>query len=561
MPNTASAVPTTSAAPAAGFDYDFAIVGSGFGGSVSALRLSEKGYSVAVLEMGKRWRTEDFPETNWNLRKSMWRPAQGMYGILQLTVLRDVFILHGCGVGGGSLVYANTLLVPPDEAFRDPQWVGIDWKKALLPHYDTALRMLGAVPSEVLVETDRMLKRVADQMGRGHTFHRATVGVHFGEAGVTVPDPYFGGEGPERTGCTLCGGCMVGCRYGSKNTLDKNYLHLAEQRGTRIVPESRVIDVRALEGGGYELTIEKSTGLRHPRSTLRARNVVVSAGSLGTVELLMRCKERGSLPRLSKALGTYVRTNSEALLGVRSRRNDIDYSRGIAITSGVYVDEKTHVECVRYGAGSDALAPLATLLTDGGPPWPRWMRWVGEIARHPASFLRTLVPFGAAKRGVILLVMQPIDSHMRYVLRRSKLWPFGKVLDTERGEAEPVPVYFPIAQQIAKRMAEEMDGIPQSGIIEVLLDKATTAHILGGCPIGESPDTGVVDTGGRAFGHEGLYVVDGSIIPANLGVNPSLTITAMAEHAMSRVPPKPGAVQRPAAVPPRREARALEPVA
>ncbi len=537
------------------FDYDFAIVGSGFGGSVSALRLAEKGYSVAVLEMGKRWRTEDFPSTNWNLRKSMWRPAQGLYGILQLTVLRDVFIIHGCGVGGGSLVYANTLLVPPDDAFRDPQWVGLDWKEALRPHYETALRMLGAVPSEVLVETDRILKRVADEMGRGHTFHRATVGVYFGEPGVKEADPFFGGEGPERAGCTMCGACMVGCRYGAKNTLDKNYLHLAEQRGTRIFAESRVTDVRALEGGGYELTIERSTGVLHPKRKMRARQVVLSAGSLGTVNLLMRCKERGSLPRLSDALGEFVRTNSEALLGVRSRRNDVDYSRGIAITSGVYVDDKTHVECVRYGAGSDALAPLATILTDGGPPWPRWMRWLGEAATHPTSFLRTLVPFGAARRGVILLVMQPIDSHLRYVLRRSRMWPFAKKLDTERGDADPVPVYFPIAQKIARRMAEEMDGIPQSGIIEVLLDKATTAHILGGCPIGESPDRGVVDAFARAFGHEGLYVIDGSIIPANLGVNPSLTITAMAEHAMSRVPPKAGAQQRPAVVPPRQRAR------
>jgi cholesterol oxidase len=539
------------------FDYDFAIVGSGFGGSVSALRLAEKGYSVAVLEMGKRWRTEDFPETNWNLRKSMWQPSQGLYGTLQLTILSDVFILHGCGVGGGSLVYANTLLVPPDHAFEDPQWIGLDWKSALRPHYETALCMLGAVPSQVLLETDRLLKSVADEMGRGHTFHRATVGVYFGESGIKTADPYFGGEGPERTGCTLCGGCMVGCRYGAKNTLDKNYLHLAEARDAKILPESRVIDVRALEGGGYELTIEKSTGLRHPQRKMRARQVVISAGSLGTVDLLMRCKERGSLPRLSDALGEYVRTNSEALLGVRSRRTDVDHSRGIAITSGVYVDEKTHVECVRYGAGSDALAPLATVLTDGGPPWPRWMRWVGEIAKSPLSFLRTLVPFGAAKHGIILLVMQPIDSHLRYVLRRSRVWPFGKVLDTERGKAGPVPVYLPVAQQIAKRMADKMDGIPQSGIIEVLLDKATTAHILGGCPIGTSPDHGVVDTRSMAFGHEGLYVVDGSIIPANLGVNPSLTITAMAEYAMSQVPPKAGAVQRPAVVPPRQVGRVL----
>jgi cholesterol oxidase len=418
--------------------------------------------------------------------------------------------------------------------------------------------MHGAVRSEVLGETERILKRVAGEMGRGHTFHRATVGVYFGERGVTAPDPFFGGEGPARTGCTQCGACMVGCRYGAKNTLDKNYLYLAEARGTRVFPESRVVDIRALEGGGYELTVEKSTGLRHPKRTLRARQVVVSAGSLGTVDLLLRCKERGSLPRLSSALGGYVRTNSEALLGVRSRRNDVDYSRGIAITSGVYVDDKTHIECVRYGAGSDALAPLATLMTEGGPPWPRWARLLGEIVKHPLSFLRTLVPFGAAKRGVILLVMQPVDNHMKYVLRRSRVWPFRKVLDTEAGQAAPPPVYFPLAQKVARRMAEEMDGIPQSGVLEVLFDKATTAHILGGCPIGESPERGVVDTRARAYGHEGLYVVDGSIIPANLGVNPSLTITAMAEHAMSQVPPKAGAVQRLAPVPPPQVARALE---
>jgi cholesterol oxidase len=537
------------------FDFDYAIVGSGFGGSVSALRLSEKGYSVAVLEMGKRWNTEDFPETNWQLHKHLWRPEAGLYGILQLTILRDVFILHGCGVGGGSLVYANTLLVPPADAFRDPQWVGQDWQAALRPHYETALRMLGAIPSEVLVETDRMLKRVADEMGRGHTFHRATVGVYFGKEGERVADPFFGGEGPDRTGCTLCGGCMVGCRYGAKNTLDKNYLYLAEKRGTQVFPESRVLDVKALPGGGYELTIEKSTGLLHPRRTMRARNVVMSAGSLGTVELLMKSRERGSLPRLSGALGTYVRTNSEALLGVRSRRDDVDYSRGIAITSGVYVDDKTHVECVRYSDGSDALAPLATVLTDGGGPLPRWMRWMGAVAKDPVSFLRTILPFGSAKRGVVLLVMQPIDSHLRYVLRRSLLKPFEKVLDTERGDAEPVPVYFPIAQKVARRMAELMDGIPQSGVIEVMLDKATTAHILGGCPIGLTPETGVVDAAGRVYGHEGLYVVDGSIIPANLGVNPSLTITAMAEHAMSHVPAKAGATLRPAVVPPRQVGR------
>jgi len=520
------------------FDCDFAIVGSGFGGSVSALRLSEKGYSVSVLEMGKRWQTEDFPRTNWEIRKHLWRPRLGLYGILQLTILRDVFFIHGCGVGGGSLVYANTLLVPPDIAFRDSQWVGLDWKESLRPHYATALRMLGATPSEVLVESDHLLKEVADEMGRGHTFHRATVGVYFGQAGVTVPDPFFGGEGPARTGCTLCGGCMVGCRYGAKNTLDKNYLWLAEKRGAKIHPESRVTDIRALAGGGYELTIERSTGWRHPSRTMRARSVVISAGSFGTAELMMGCKERGSLPGLSRALGDYLRTNSEALVGARSLRPGVNHSRGIAITSGVYVDDNTHIEVVRYSAGSDALAPLATVLTDGGPPWPRWMRWAGAVLRHPANFLRTLVPFGAAKSGVVLLVMQPVDSHLRYVMRRRWWWPFGKKIDTELGTSTPVPVYIPVANLVARRMAQKMGGFAQSGLIEVLFNKATTAHILGGCPIGLTPETGVVDTRCQAFGYEGLYVIDGSVIPANLGVNPSLTITAMAEHAMSHVPAK-----------------------
>lgn len=518
------------------FDFDYVIVGSGFGGSVSALRLAEKGYRVAVLEMGKRWRKEDFPETNWDLRRFLWRPWFGMYGILQMTLVRDAFFLHGAGVGGGSLVYANTLLVPPDEAFRDARWVGLtDWKKTLEPFYATAKRMLGATESAVVVETDRMLKEVATEMGRGDTWQKATVGVYFGEPGKTAPDPFFDGEGPERTGCTLCGGCMVGCRVGAKNTLDTNYLYLAEKKGAVIVPETRVTDVVPLEGGGYELVVERSTGFFHPERRLRARGVVVSGGSYGTVELLMRCKDRGSLPKLSAQLGHYLRTNSEALLGVRSRRDDVDYSRGIAITSGVYVDDKTHIEVVRYPAGSDAMAPLATVLTDGGEGLPRWVRWLGNVVRHPLQFLRSVVPFGWAKRTAILLVMQPVDNHLRYTLRRRWWWPWSKKLDSSPGAGEPAPTYIPVANLVAKKMAEKMDGVPQSGLLEVLFDKASTAHILGGCPIGEGPDDGVVDPFGRAFGYEDLFVVDGSIIPANLGVNPSLTITAMAEHAMSHV--------------------------
>lgn len=519
------------------FDYDFAIVGSGFGGSVSALRLSEKGYRVAVLEMGKRWRREDFPKSNWNLRKYFWKPWLGMYGILQMTLVKDAFFLHGAGVGGGSLVYANTLLVPPEHAFEDVRWVGMDWKAELEPHYATAKRMLGAVPSEVIVETDRMLKEIAEDMGRGNTFHRATVGVYFGKPGETVADPFFGGEGPARTGCVLCGGCMVGCRFGAKNTLEENYLWFAEKKGTTIVPETRVIDVTPLEGGGYELTLERSTGLLHPRTKIRARGVVVSGGSYGTVNLLMRCKEKGSLAKLSEQLGRYLRTNSEALLTVQSQKKGVDYSKGIAITSGVYVDDKTHIEVVRYPAGSDAMAPLVTVLTGGGGKIPRWLRWMGTVVKHPLQFLRTMIPFGWARKTAILLVMQPVDSHLRYTLRRRWYWPFGKKLDSDRGDGPPVPVYIPVANLVAKKMAEKMGGgIPQSGTIEVLMNKASTAHILGGCPIGLTPDDGVVDPKSRAFGYDDLYVVDGSIIPANLGVNPSLTITAMAEHAMSHVP-------------------------
>ncbi len=518
------------------FDFDFAIIGSGFGGSVSALRLTEKGYSVCVLEMGKRWRKEDFPHTTWNVWKYLWRPWLGMYGILQMTLVKDAFFLHGAGVGGGSLVYANTLLVPPNEAFEDPRWVGQDWKAALAPHYATAKKMLGVVESPVVVETDRMLKEVAEDMGRGHTWKRADVAVYFGdEPGKTVPDPFFGGEGPERTSCTMCGGCMVGCRVGAKNTLDQNYLYLAEKRGTVIKPESRVTDVVPLEGGGYELTIERSTGLFKHRQTMRVRGVVVSGGSYGSVNLLMRCKESGSLGKLSSQLGRYLRTNSEALLGVRSSSADVDYSKGIAITSGVFVDDKTHIEVVRYPAGSDALAPLATILTSGGGSIPRWLRWIGTAIRHPIQFLRCVVPFGWAKKTAILLVMQPVDNHLRYELRRRWYWPFSKKLDSAPGEGEPAPTYIPIANLVAKKLAKKMNGTPQSGLLEVLLGKASTAHILGGCPMGLSPDDGVVDPKSRAFGYDDLYVVDGSVIPANLGVNPSLTITAMAEHAMTHV--------------------------
>lgn len=522
------------------FDYDVVIVGSGFGGSVAALRSSEKGYRVAVVEKGKRYRPQDFARTSWDARKFLWRPALGCTGIMQMTLLRDVFVLHGAGVGGGSLVYANTLLEPGPEVFSDPRWVGgIDWRQVLAPHYATAKRMLGVTEAPRLYEADRLLHKVVSDMGRGDRFHKTDVAVFFGEPGKTVPDPYFGGEGPPRTGCIHCGACMVGCRYGAKNTLDQNYLYLAERRGAEVIPEHEVVDLRPLSEGGYELTMRRSTGWRHPTRVLRAERVVLAAGVLGTVRLLLSCKQRRRLPNLSPRLGDFVRTNSETLLGVRTRRRELDFSKGIAIAAGAYVDDRTHVEVVRYNEGSDAMGLLGTILTDGGGPWPRWLRWIATMLRHPLDAVRAMVPFGWAKKTAVLLVMQPVSNFLRLGLRRRWWSPWRWRLVSDRGTDSPVPNYFPLAHEIARRMAAQVDGVPESSIPEVLFNVSSTAHILGGCPIGVDPEDGVVDTQFRVFGHPGLMVVDGSVVPANLGVNPSLTITALAEYAMSLLPAKP----------------------
>ncbi len=527
-----------AASPASEFEFDYLVIGSGFGGSVSALRLAEKGYRVAVLERGKRWRTEDFPKTNWNLRKYLWAPLVRCFGIQAITLLRDVMILHGCGVGGGSLVYANTLLVPPDRVFADPKWSSLGrWKENLAPHYAAAQRMLGVITAPCPTESDHLLREIADEMGRGHTYRPTEVGVYFGAPGQTVPDPYFGGQGPERAGCIECGGCMVGCRHNAKNTLDKNYLYFAEKLGVRIFPETQVQDVCELPGGGYEVSTRKITDwIFKRRRTFRVRGVVFSGGVLGTVPLLLQCKERGSLARLSDALGTYVRTNSEALVGSTSRRGDVDYSRGIAIASGFWPTDDTHIEMVRYGRGQDFMSLLCTVLVGGGPPWPRPLRFLGEIVRHPLRFLRLCNPFGWARRTGILLVMQLLPSYMSLRWRRRWFWPFAKGLDSEWQSSEKVPKYFPIANQTAQRLADKMHGDPTSGVAEVLFNTTSTAHILGGCPMGADASQGVIDSLGRVYGYDNLYVADGSIVPVNLSVNPSLTICALAEWVMSHVP-------------------------
>lgn len=529
--------------------FDYLIVGSGFGGAVSALRLAEKGYRVAVLEAGKRWKSEEFPETNWAVRKFLWLPRALCYGIFRMTLLDDVLILGGAGVGGGSLVYANTLLVPPPEAFAAEGWPKDgDWQARLAPHYATAKRMLGVTEVPRDFPADELLRAAAEKVGRGDTFERTDVGVFFGTPGETVPDPYFGGEGPARTGCNFCGGCMVGCRFGAKNTLDKNYLYLAERRGAEIVPETLATAVRPVDGG-WEVDTERSTRvLGRARRTYRAKRVILSAGVLGTVRLLMRSRDAGHLPNLSSALGARVRTNSEAIIGSTARGDDVDYSKGVAIGSSVYLDEVTHVEAVRYSKGADALSLLATLLTDGGGKVPRFVRWLGQIVRHPIDFLRTLSPFGWAKRTVILLVMQTVESSLNLRMRRRWWWPFTRSLGSYRGPDQPrIPTYIPVANDFAREVAKLQKGFAASAINEVTLDVPTTAHILGGCGMASRPEEGVIDTKNEVFGHPGLFVIDGSMIPANLGVNPSLTITALAEHAMSQVPPAAASLAEPEA--------------
>jgi len=520
-------------------DYDYLVVGSGFGGSVSALRLTEKGYAVGVIEMGKRFQSEDFPKTNWALRKFLWAPRLLCHGIFRMTLLKDMFVLSGAGVGGGSLVYANTLLVPPDKVWDDARWRELDtWREVMPGHYATAQRMLGATPYPRITRPDEIILEYARSIGTEDSFEPATVGVFFGEPGVEVPDPYFDGAGPARKGCIHCGGCMVGCRHGAKNTLDQNYLYLAEQGGTEVIPERRVTAIVPLPEGGYRVDTERSTRLLFKQKrSFTAQHVVLSAGVLGTVPLLMRCKDAGHLPNLSAELGNYVRTNSEAILGVTSRDRDVDMSDGIAITSKIALDEHTHLEPVRYSKGSDALSPLATLLTDGGGGVPRVLRWAGNCILHPIDFMISLWPFGWSQRSMILLVMQTVESHMRVRMSRRWWWPFSKKLTTDATGSE-VPRYLPAANEAARGIAKQMNGVAMSSVTEVMLNVPTTAHILGGCAMGEAPSSGVIDTDNQVFGHPGLFVVDGSMIGANLGVNPSLTITALAERAMSKVPAK-----------------------
>ncbi|MDT4894549.1 MAG: cholesterol oxidase [Pseudonocardiales bacterium] len=525
-------------------DYDVLVIGSGFGGSVAALRLTEKGYRVGVLEAGRRFTNDTLPKTSWRLRNFIWAPKLGLTGIQRIHVLKDVLVLGGAGVGGGSLNYANTLYEPLSAFYTDPQWAHItDWRDELAPHYDQAKRMLGVVTNPTVTPSDIEMQRLAEQFGKADTFHMTPVGVFFGrdgkqEPGQSVPDPFFGGVGPDRTGCIQCGECMTGCRHGAKNTLVTNYLALAERGGAEVHPLTTVTGVRPIAAGGYAVdTVRTGSWSSKASRTFTADQVVFSAGTYNTQKLLHELRAT-SLPKISSRLGFLTRTNSEAILGVRTPKPKYDYTSGVAITSSWHPDENTHIEPVRYGKGSNAMGLLNTFLTDGGTRRQRWLQFFAAMLRNPLQ-ARLLIPRKWSERVLILLVMQSLNNSITVRRKRS-----GK-LTSVQGDGEPTPTWIPVANAAARQLADNVGGMA-GGTWSDLMNIPMTAHFIGGCAIGQSADTGVIDPYQRLYGYEGLHVADGSTLTANLGVNPSLTITAQAERAMAFWPNKGEVDQRPA---------------
>ncbi len=516
-------------------DYDFIVIGSGFGGSVSALRLAEKGYSVLVLEKGKEYNVEDFPKTNWNLKRWMWIPGLKFFGFFKLSFFRHITILSGVGVGGGSLTYANTLHVPQKDFFISESWAHLaNWKKELEPFYSVALKMLGANPNPKLQVGDKALQQLARQMGNEKEFEPTNVAVFFGQPEKTVSDPYFKGKGPDRAGCNFCGGCMTGCRYNAKNTLDKNYLYLARQLGITVQPESEVYDIIPISGSndsaGYEVKWKQSIKFFKKKGRVTGKNIIFAGGVLGTVPLLLKLKKR-RLPNISDKLGSGVRTNSESLLGIISFDKEISFSEGIAIGSILHTDEFSHLEPVRYSSGSGFWRTLLAPMAHGKNVFIRLFKLIYDFIQYPIQNIKAIFVWDFARRTQILLFMQTINSTLRF----SK-GLFGMKSRMEEG---PAPTAFiPEVDSLAKNYAKIVNGKPVSLFTETIMGIPTTAHILGGCVMGQNADEGVIDKDNRVFGYENMWICDGSMISANPGVNPSLTITALTERAMSKIPVK-----------------------
>ena len=525
-------------------DFDVVVIGSGFGGSVAALRLTEKNYKVAILEAGKRFSDKDFPKTSWRLRKFLFMPRLGLNGIQRIHVLPDVLVLAGAGVGGGSLVYANTLYKPPASYFEDKQWRDItNWDQELSPWYDQASRMLGVAQNPYFSASDKAMKQVADQMGVGHTFKLAPLGVYFGDGvGVKSKDPFFGGVGPDRSGCLQCGACMTGCRHNAKNTLPKNYLGLAESAGAKVFPEHTVTKVEQLADGSWVVTARKSSAWFGKKRKFTAANVVIAAGTYNTQKLLHKMKITGVLPKISDYLGKLSRTNSEALTGSIMPKGGTDFSKGSAITSSFFPDDHTHVEPVRYGKGSNFMGLLQTVMTDGEKIRDRRKQWLRQVITKPSLLLKILDVRQWSERTVVALIMQNVDSAISVSSKRGL---FGFRLTSKNDSLTPNATYIPAANEVARRIAENNGGIA-GGHIGDLVNAPFTAHFVGGCVIGESIQTGVIDPYHRVYNYPTLHIVDGASVTANLGVNPSLTITAQAERAFSMWPNKGEKDERPA---------------
>jgi cholesterol oxidase len=516
--------------------YDYIIIGSGFGGSVSALRLSEKGYKVLVIEKGKWYRDEDFPKTNWNLKKWLWIPFFRFFGIMKLTIFRHVAVLSGTGVGGGSLVYANTLPTPKSAFFKTGSWANLlDWEKELRPHYEEALRMLGASQNIALFDGDKALESLAKELHIPNEFEPTNVAVYFGEKGKTSKDPYFNGKGPDRTGCVFCGACMTGCRYNAKNTLDKNYLYLAQQNGTEILAENEVYNVETVSSNanfqGYKVSLKSSTKLFGKKKSFNTKGVVFAGGVLGTVKLLLKLKN-GSLPKLSDRLGTDIRTNNETLVSVSTLDRSLDMSKGVAIGSILHTDDNSHLEVVRYAEGSNFWSLLHVPYATGSNLLIRLGKILGKIISTPLQYIKIYWRNDWAKSTIVLLFMQTLDSTLQF--KRSI---FGNMTSSISSGKKPTP-FIPESIKLVKDFEKTVNGKSTSFALEALAGLSSTAHILGGAVMGDNSSTGVINQDNKVYGYENMYVIDGSMISANPGVNPSLSITAIAERAMSKIPPK-----------------------
>lgn len=517
-------------------EYDYIIIGSGFGGSVSALRLSEKGYKVLVIEKGKWYKANDFPKTNWNLKKWLWMPKLRFFGIMKLTIFRHIAIVSGTGIGGGSLVYANTLPVPKSTFFKTGSWRNLlDWEEELFPYYEKALKMLGATKNPKLYDGDIGLKKVANQLNISDKFDAPNVAVYFGEENVTKKDPYFKGKGTERTGCNFCGACMTGCRNNSKNTLDKNYLYLAQQNGAKILAENEVYDVQPINtidgSSGYEVFIKTSTTLFKKRQKIKTKAVVFSGGVLGTIKLLLKLK-KDSLPNISDRLGLDIRTNNETLVSVSTLDKDKNFSKGVAIGSILDTDKNSHLEIVRYGKGSNAWKLLHLPYVTNKNVFVRLLMVFVSLLKSPVKYFKVYFTNNWAEKTVVLLFMQTLDSTLKF-----KRNIFGFMTSTVNLGKKPTP-FIKESKKLVKEYSKAVNGVSTSFALETLAGIPSTAHVLGGAVMGNNASEGVIDKNNKIFGYDNLYVIDGSMISANPGVNPSLSITAIAERAMNQISSK-----------------------